>query len=114
MYFKWYDIFTLDANLTDTLFSMYPKWKFPDSLVIFYFANHGFFGVMFLILFITYLVFFLYKLRFPYLPVLISLFLFIVSFKGNFIFNNMGMFLLIFIIYFIVYNESDPSYCKKS
>jgi len=99
MYLKWYNIFSSNNDLSDILFSMHPAWKHPDSLVIFYFANHGLIGVTFIVFFIIYVFMLLAKLNFPYIPVFIALFLFIVSFKGNFIFNNMGMFLFTFIIY---------------
>ena len=105
MYAKWYEIFTQKDDLYDTLLGMYPKWKFPDSLVIFYFANHGLIGVMFLVLFIGVMLKMLYKFNFPYIPTFILFFSIIVSFKGNFIFNNMGMFLFTFIIYIFLYQK---------
>ena len=102
MYAKWYDIFTSKNDLTDFLFSMYPAWKHPDSLIIFYFANHGLIGFTLFVFFITYLLIRLFKFNFPYIPTFIVSFLFIVSFKGNFLFNNMGMFLFVFVMHIFI------------
>jgi hypothetical protein len=99
MYVKWYEIFTAKDDFGDFLFSMYPSWKNPDSLVIFYFANSGLFGFTFFVLFIIYLTVLLFYKKFPYIPFFIMSFLLIVSFKGNFLFNNMGMFLFTYIFY---------------
>ncbi|NVJ54190.1 MAG: hypothetical protein HWD90_10860 [Campylobacteraceae bacterium] len=109
MYAKWYTIFTYKDDLLDILFGMYPKWKFPDSLVIFYFANHGFIGVLLLLFYIGFIFKILLKFNLPYIPTFILFFLLIVSFKGNFIFNNMGMYIFVFIFYIFL----EEKYCRK-
>lgn len=102
MYQKWYGIFANEADLFKILFSFYPEWKFPDSLVIFYFANGGLLGLLGVILFIILSIYHIMKIKEnlvrQYL-LIILLFCIVISFKGNFIFNNISMFLFI-LLYF--------------
>ena len=98
MYKKWFEIFFSNPDLGDLLFSMGGYWKFPDSFVIFYFANAGLVGVGLLLVF---LMLCLYKLIHRKLYIGLFLFLFLggMAFKGNFPLNNFSMFVFTLIIY---------------
>lgn len=115
MYAKWFNIFVAEGNLSRILFSFYPEWKFPDSLVIFYFANGGLVGVAGCILFMMYSLFKMMRIREKiikqYLLITI-LFAVIISFKGSFIFNNISMFIFTFLYFELVKYVELPEVTK--
>lgn len=106
MYKKWYEIFSSNTAVGDLLFSMGGYWKFPDSLVIFYFANTGLIGVGLLLTFLMFSLFKLLKLRL-YIGLFLFIFMFSFSFKGNFPLNNFSMFLFILVIYLNDYSVAS-------
>ena len=112
MYLKWFSIFFNERNILDILFSFYPEWKYPDSLVIFILANSGLFGLVTSMLFVSALltlsVMSNNNLLRQYV-IIIVLMLVAVSFKGIFAFNNIGMFLFVF-LYYLIKSESDRSF----
>jgi hypothetical protein len=99
MYSKWLTSFAANSNLLDILFSFNYEWKFPDSLIIFYLANGGLLGAFFLLIFIKIVFLLIKNNNFNYILVFIALFSILVSIKGNFIFNNIGMFIFAYMIH---------------
>ncbi len=95
MYAKWYHKFSTETSLSDALFSFDYKWKFPDSLVIYYFANNGLIGVFFLIVFIGITIYLIVVNKYNYMAVFIFIFSLVISIKGSFILNNIGMFIFV-------------------
>ncbi len=95
MYAKWYYKFSTESSLSDALFSFDYKWKFPDSLVIYYFANNGLIGVFFLIVFIGITIYLIVVNKYNYMAVFIFIFSLVISIKGSFILNNIGMFIFV-------------------
>ncbi|MEF1340505.1 hypothetical protein REH81_27705, partial [Vibrio rotiferianus] len=66
-------------------------WKFPDSLIIYYFANAGLIGFFLLIIFVIIQIRAIFRIKAPFLLFLL-VFLVVISFKGNFPMNNLSMF----------------------
>ena len=102
MYQKMYGIFINETDILKILFSFYPEWKFPDSLVIFYFSNGGLLGLFGVIIFIFLSIYNIIKIKEGSLRqylFIVLLFCLVISFKGSFIFNNISMFLFI-LLYF--------------
>jgi len=112
MYKKWYEIFSSNPALGALLFSMGGYWKFPDSLVIFYFANAGLIGVGLLFMFLFFSLYKLLKLKL-YIGLFLFLFMCAFSFKGNFPLNNFSMFLFILVIYMNDYSLIETDKHKK-
>lgn len=105
MYGKWFTIFFSETDFSKILFSFYPEWKYPDSLVIYYFANAGLFGVFTLLFFAIFSLYSLFKLK-SFSLLLVFLFSVGMAFKGNFLFNNMSM-LLFTLMFFVDRMELD-------
>ena len=97
MYAKWYNIFVQESTVLKALFSFDPSWKFPDSLVIFYFANNGLIGVLLLLIFIVFSIKIINSQKINYMRFLVLLFSVITAFKGLYPFNNVSMFIFTFI-----------------
>ena len=108
MYKKWLTKFLDNQNILDILFSFDPTWKFPDSLVLFFVANNGVIGIILSILLIS-ILFSLMRKSQNYLALFALIFSIIVSFKGFYPFNNIGMFIFLILM---KYNSSTNLYIK--
>jgi len=108
MYQKWFAIFLNETDLFKILFSFYPEWKYPDSLVIYYFANVGLIGFFSILAFAFYALYSSIKLH-SFSLFILFLFSLGMSFKGNFLFNNMSMFL--FTLMFFLDDKKTDSRC---
>lgn len=107
MYTKWFSIMFQNENIFSILFSLVPSWKFPDSFIIFLLANGGFLGFFGFIMFALFNVSLIWRAKVGNKPILFFVLLFnlLIGIKGNFMFNNIGMFLFVFIV-MTVLNDS--------
>jgi len=111
MYKKWFPIMFQNENIFSILFSLAPIWKFPDSFIIFLLANGGLLGFFSYIMFALFNVSVICKTKIGNKPILFFVLLFnlIIGIKGNFMFNNIGMFLFVFIVMTILNDSRQHS-----
>lgn len=112
MYAKWYNIFAQESSVLKVLFSFDPSWKFPDSLVIFYFANNGLVGVFLLLIFILFSIKIVGNQKRNYMRFFILLFSTITAFKGLYPFNNVSMFIFTFISLLEIHETKILNKCE--
>lgn len=107
MYKKCFPIMFQNENIFSILFSLLPSWKFSDSFIIFILANGGLLGFSGFIMFALFNVSLIWRARVGNKPILFFVLLFnlLIGIKGNFMFNNIGMFLFVFIV-MTVLNDS--------
>ena len=118
MYKKWFSIMLQNESVFSSVFSLIPSWKFPDSFVIFLLANGGLLGFLGFILFGMFNWLAILRTKVDNKPILLFVLLFnlLIGIKGNFMFNNVGMFLFVFIVMMIL-NESshlDVTVCSQA
>ncbi len=90
------------------LLSFKPEWKFPDSFIIFVFANGGLLG------FFSFITFALFnaalitgsRLNDKAFLFFILLFNILICIKGNFMFNNVGMFIFVLTVITTLHESS--------
>lgn len=111
IYKKWFPIMFQNENIFSILFSLVPGWKSPDSFILFLLANGGLLGVFSFIMFALFNVSVICKAKIGNKPILFFVLFFnlIIGIKGNFMFNNVGMFLFVFIVMTILNDSRQHS-----
>ncbi|ELI1840805.1 hypothetical protein RRK58_003477 [Vibrio fluvialis] len=94
---KWIDVFLSVDDVDSILFSVYPDWKYPDSLFLYYIANVGFYGFLSITMFVMFCLFLTIRYKLYY-STLVAIFLSVVSIKGNFPVNNFSMLIFTLIV----------------
>ena len=110
MYTKWFSIMLQNENVLSIFFSLLPSWKFPDSFIIFLLANGGLLGFFGFIMFALFNVSLIWRGKLGNKPILFFILLFnlLIGIKGNFMFNNVGMFLFVIIVMTILNDSRHP------